>query len=312
MSWKRIQKENFTDIEELAAFLELPYAFPLLKKSKFPLNLPRRIALKISQNNVEDPLLRQFLPIEDENRHSGYTDPVQDASFQKTSHLLHKYAGRMLIVTTGACAMNCRFCFRQNYEYSSGGDFSKELEILSQDETIEEVLLSGGDPLSLSNRRLRILLENLAKIPHVKRIRFHTRFPVGIPERIDGELLTILEKCPQQIIFILHINLAEELDPDITSALKKIARLGIPILTQTVLLRGVNDSLEVLKKLFLTLVNNGLIPYYLHQLDPVQGAMHFEVLLHKELLEALHAELPGYALPRFVKEEPFAKGKTLL
>ncbi|MCX6994907.1 MAG: KamA family radical SAM protein [Chlamydiae bacterium] len=312
MSWKRIQKENFTDIEELAAFLELPYAFPLLKKSKFPLNLPRRIALKISKNNLEDPILRQFLPIEDENRHSGYTDPVQDASFQKTSHLLHKYAGRMLIVTTGACAMNCRFCFRQNYEYSSGGDFSKELEILSQDETIEEVLLSGGDPLSLSNRRLRILLENLAKIPHVKRIRFHTRFPVGIPERIDGELLTILEKCPQQIIFILHINLAEELDPDITSALKKIARLGIPILTQTVLLRGVNDSLEVLKKLFLTLVNNGLIPYYLHQLDPVQGAMHFEVLLHKELLEALHAELPGYALPRFVKEEPFAKGKTLL
>ena len=312
MSWKRIQKENFTDIEELAAFLELPYAFPLLKKSKFPLNLPRRIALKISKNNLEDPILRQFLPIEDENRHSGYTDPVQDASFQKTSHLLHKYAGRMLIVTTGACAMNCRFCFRQNYEYSSGGDFSKELEILSQDETIEEVLLSGGDPLSLSNRRLRILLENLAKIPHVKRIRFHTRFPVGIPERIDGDLLTILEKCPQQIIFILHINLAEELDPDITSALKKIARLGIPILTQTVLLRGVNDSLEVLKKLFLTLVNNGLIPYYLHQLDPVQGAMHFEVLLHKELLEALHAELPGYALPRFVKEEPFAKGKTLL
>ncbi len=312
MSWKSIQKENFTDIEELAAFLELPYAFPLLKKSKFPLNLPRRLALKISKNNLEDPILRQFLPIEDENRHSGYTDPVQDASFQKTSHLLHKYAGRMLIVTTGACAMNCRFCFRQNYEYSSGGDFSKELEILSQDETIEEVLLSGGDPLSLSNRRLRILLENLAKIPHVKRIRFHTRFPVGIPERIDGELLTILEKCPQQIIFILHINLAEELDPDITSALKKIARLGIPILTQTVLLRGVNDSLEVLKKLFLTLVNNGLIPYYLHQLDPVQGAMHFEVLLHKELLEALHAELPGYALPRFVKEEPFAKGKTLL
>ena len=312
MSWKSIQKENFTDIEELAAFLELPYAFPLLKKSKFPLNLPRRIALKISKNNLEDPILRQFLPIEDENRHSGYTDPVQDASFQKTSHLLHKYAGRMLIVTTGACAMNCRFCFRQNYEYSSGGDFSKELEILSQDETIEEVLLSGGDPLSLSNRRLRILLENLAKIPHVKRIRFHTRFPVGIPERIDGEFLTILEKCPQQIIFILHINLAEELDPDITSALKKIARLGIPILTQTVLLRGVNDSLEVLKKLFLTLVNNGLIPYYLHQLDPVQGAMHFEVLLHKELLEALHAELPGYALPRFVKEEPFAKGKTLL
>ncbi|MEI6531980.1 MAG: EF-P beta-lysylation protein EpmB, partial [Chlamydiota bacterium] len=170
----------------------------------------------------------------------------------------------------------------------------------------------GGDPLSLSNRRLEILLEKLALIPHIKRIRFHTRFPIGIPERIDEVFLALLEKCPKQIIFTLHVNLAEELDADILLALKKIARLGIPILTQTVLLRGVNDKVEVLKKLFLTLVNNGLIPYYLHQLDPVQGAMHFEVPMNTDLLQALHAELPGYALPRFVKEEPFAKGKTLL
>lgn len=310
--WRIIQKANFTDWQKLADFLELPKESPLLKKSRFPLNLPLRLAQKIRKGTFDDPILRQFLPTTAELQPLGQKDPVQDASFQKTPYLLHKYKGRMLIVATGACAMNCRFCFRQNYEYASGGDFAQELEVLQNDETIEEVLLSGGDPLSLSNERLRSLLEKLACIPHVKRIRFHTRFPIGIPERIDEEFLEILESCQKQVVFAIHTNRAEELDDDVLHALKKIGRLGIPLLTQTTLLRGVNDTVASLKDLFQTLVSNGMIPYYLHQLDPVQGALHFEVPLEEgqALMKALHAELPGYALPRFVKEEPFAPGKT--
>lgn len=312
--WRIIQKENFTDWAELAAFLELPSDQPILKKSRFPLNLPRRLAAKITKRRFDDPILRQFLPLQEELLPSGQKDPVLDGSFQKTACLLHKYKGRMLIIATGACAMNCRFCFRQNYAYEGGSDFAKELALLRADSTIDEVLLSGGDPLSLSNERLAALLQGLSTIPHVKRVRFHTRFPIGIPERIDDEFLQILAASPQQIVFALHINCAEELDPEIIDALKKIARLGIPLLTQTTLLKGVNDSVPALKKLFLHLVNNGLIPYYLHQLDLVQGAAHFEVPLAEgqALMKALHAELPGYALPRFVKEEPFASGKTRL
>lgn len=311
-NWRIIQRENFTDWQKLAAFLELPASAPILKKSRFPLNLPKRLAAKIVKGTLDDPILRQFLPLEEELAPVGFIDPVQDRSFQKTSHLLHKYQGRMLIVTTGACAMNCRFCFRQNYDYGPGGDFAKELALLRADETIEEVLLSGGDPLSLSNERLSYLLNQLAEIPHVRRIRFHTRFPIGIPERIDEGFLGLLGSCPKQILFALHVNVAEELDEDIFQALKKIRLLGIPLLTQTTLLKGVNNFVFALKKLFLTLVNQGIMPYYLHQLDLVQGAVHFEVPLAEgqALMRALHAELPGYALPRFVKEEPFAPGKT--
>ena len=310
--WRAIQKENFTKWEELASFLELPSCDPILKKSRFPLNLPRRLAAKIQKGSFSDPILRQFLPTLAELAPQGCADPVQDKDFQKTSCLLHKYQGRMLIVTTGACAMNCRFCFRQNYDYEPGEGFTRELAILAADKTIDEVLLSGGDPLSLSNEKLANLLEKLADISHIKRIRFHTRFPIGIPERIDEGFLALMKACSKQIIFVIHVNCAEEMDDDVVLALKKVAALGVPVLSQSTLLRGVNDSLPALKKLFLALINRGIIPYYLHQLDPVKGALHFEVPLEEgqALMKQLHAELPGYALPRYVREEPHAPGKT--
>lgn len=310
--WRSIQKENFTKWEELVAFLELPSSAHILKKSRFPLNLPRRLAAKIRKGCLTDPILQQFLPTLAELAPGGCSDPVQDTDFQKTPCLLHKYQGRMLIVTTGACAMNCRFCFRQNYEYESGESFQRELAILAADKSIEEVLLSGGDPLSLSNEKLKGLLEKIEGISHVKRIRFHTRFPIGIPERIDEGFLKLLQASTKQVIFVVHINCQEELDHDVIAALKKVAVLGIPVLSQSTLLRGVNDSVATLKGLFLKLINAGVIPYYLHQLDPVKGALHFEVPLKEgqALMKQLHAELPGYALPRYVREEPHAPGKT--
>lgn len=311
--WRLIQKENFTKWEELAAFLELPSCEHILKKSRFPLNLPRRLAAKIQKGSLTDPILRQFLPTLAELAPTGYSDPVHDIDFQKTPCLLHKYQGRMLIVTTGACAMNCRFCFRQNYEYAAGESFQRELAILTADKSIDEVLLSGGDPLSLSNEKLKKLLEEIGSISHIKRIRFHTRFPIGIPERIDEGFLELLQASTKQVIFVIHINCQEELDRDVITALRNVAMLGIPVLSQSTLLRGVNDSVAALKGLFLQLINCGIVPYYLHQLDPVKGAMHFEVPLKEGqvLMKQLHAELPGYALPRYVREEPHAPGKTI-
>lgn len=314
--WKSILKSNFHRIEPLLEFLSFDEEEKqvVLDKARFCLNLPRRIAEKMGKNDPRDPLFLQFVPIkkELEFNETAKLDPVQDSCFQKTSHLLQKYQGRALLITSGVCAMHCRFCFRQNYSYdSSYKTFDEEIEIIQKDSSLHEVILSGGDPLSLPNDLLERLLRRLDAISHIKLIRFHTRFPIGIPERIDPDFVAILQKIKTQIIFILHVNHPNELDSDILSAMKS---LHLPILSQTVLLKEVNDNLEVLKQLFLTLTSNGIIPYYLHSLDKVQGALHFETAISKglDLVEALRKELPGYAVPRFVQEIPGEPNKTLL
>jgi EF-P beta-lysylation protein EpmB len=307
--WRQIQKDNFSQWKPLVDFLELDEenAREVLQRSAFPLNLPRRLAEKIEKNNLDDPILRQFVPLRDEMATSvGFcSDPVGDGTFQKTSKLLQKYTGRALLVCTSACAMHCRYCFRQNYPYATEQKlFVDELEAIAQECTLEEIILSGGDPLSLSDRVLEELLQNLTSINHVQRIRFHTRFPIGIPERIDDSLLNILAKVKAQIVFVIHVNHARELDEDVVASLKRLQRLGIPILNQAVLLKGVNDNLLTLKSLLETLINNGVMPYYLHQLDRVQGAAHFEVDENHGLylLEELRKSLPGYAIPQYVRE----------
>ncbi len=304
--WRDILKKNFRDWTKLADFLQLDLpACP----SHFPLNLPLRLAQKIGKNNPHDPILRQFLPSNEEMVDvPGFsTDPVGDLPARIEKKLLQKYQGRALMVATSVCAMNCRFCFRRNFDYETEDKtFDRELESLQNDPSISEIILSGGDPLSLSDQKLSSLISRLEKIPHLQRLRFHTRYPIGIPERIDAHFLQILEKTRLQTIFIVHINHPYELDPDIFFALKKVQTLGIPLLNQTVLLRGVNDDLQTLKTLFETLVDHGIIPYYLHQLDQVKGAAHFEVSESEglELMEKLGMLLPGYALPRYVKEIP--------
>jgi EF-P beta-lysylation protein EpmB len=316
--WRLKQRENFTKLEPLADFLSLSPELRshLLARPRFPLNLPRRLAEKIAKNTLDDPILRQFLPLKDELISApGYTtEPLEDSRFRLSKKLLQKYQGRALLVTTSACAMNCRFCFRQNFPYETEApDYQEELALIAQDPSLTEIILSGGDPLSLSDERLGSLLNSLNAIPHIKRIRFHTRFPIGIPERIDASFLSLFPPLQKQVVFVIHCNHPKELDPTILQALKRLQTLGIPLLNQSVLLRQVNDSVPTLVELSETLANAGILPYYLHLHDPVLGTAHFDVSLQEgeELIAQMRKVLSGYAVPRLVREEPGNTNKTV-
>ena len=315
-SWRSIQSTNIRCIKKLSEFLELSQQnSSALIKSPFPLNLPLRLAKKIQKGSLNDPILKQFVPLAEENSSSKLSsqDPLSEADFLKEPKLLHKYQGRLLLLPTSACAMHCRYCFRRHFPYENKEhSIDKEISYIEQNKSISEVILSGGDPLSLSNANLKKILSTLSSIKHIKRIRFHSRFIIGIPERIDEELISILENTGPQIIFVIHINHPIEIDKDICNAVSKLQKIGIPILNQGVLLAGVNDSFKVLNDLCLKLINNGIIPYYLHDLDYVQGSDHFRVSREKALsiIDQLKETLPGYALPKFVFEQPHKKSKT--
>lgn len=316
--WKKILRTNFIDSSKFADFLSLNenQRRKILSKPEFILNIPLRLAQKIVKGSLDDPILKQFLPTTEENHLvSGFlTDPVGDNSCRKEQKLLYKYEGRMLLVCTSACAMHCRYCFRQHFDYAAGGNslFENEIKTIREDQTINEIILSGGDPLSLDDHVLKTLLTNLARIPHIKKVRFHSRFPIGIPERIDQSLLDLLQSIPLQFWFVIHSNHPNELDPDVLLALKSLQKIGIPVLNQCVLLRGINDTVEVLTELCSKLVDHGVMPYYMHQLDRVQGASHFEVSEEegKKLISELAKKLPGYAVPRYVKEVFGMSSKT--
>lgn len=315
MLWRSIQKNNFNKLSILLDYLDMSQENRdyFLQKHPFVLNLPTRLAAKIKKNDPNDPILKQFVPTQLELSDEGLQDPVEEMSFQKTSSLLQKYEGRALLITNSACAMHCRYCFRKNYPYQPS-IFKQELELVQQDTSIEEILLSGGDPLSLSDDTLFNLLESLDAIAHLKRIRFHTRFVIGIPERIHDGFLKKLKTLSKQIIFVIHINHKNELDQDIIQACKALMFLGIPVLSQTVLLKDVNDNAPTLIALFKELINCGIIPYYLHQFDPVKGSMHFEVNQEEglKIYQQLRAHLPGYAVPTYVQEIAHQKSKTPL
>jgi EF-P beta-lysylation protein EpmB len=318
-NWRQILRQNFTRVDQLADFLELTanQRDQLLSRPAFIFNLPLRLAQKMEKGNLEDPLLKQFVPtLKEEEKQVGFVaDPVKDATFRQESKLLRKYEGRVLLLCTSACAMHCRFCFRQNFNYD-GKDkiFSAELKAIAADFSIQEVILSGGDPLSLSEDLLEFVLEQIAKIPHIKRIRFHTRFPIGIPERIDHTFLNLIARLDKQIWFVIHTNHPRELDQDVLHYLKKLQRIGCTLLSQSVLLKEVNDNVSTLKELCERLIDHGILPYYLHQLDRVQGAAHFEVGEEKGryLIQELTKILPGYAIPKYVCEIAGEASKTPL
>lgn len=317
--WRSILRTNLTNIDEVASFLELTadQRHLLAKRSDFVVNIPRRLAEKMTKGSLEDPLFRQFVPLDEERLASPLfiCDPVGDAHFRKTPKLLHKYHGRALIVTTGACAMHCRYCFRQNYDYmTEKKSFQKELDSIRADNSIKEIILSGGDPLSLPDHRLQELLDGLALIPHIQRVRFHSRFPVGIPERITDSFLSMLQSYRFTYWFVCHVNHVRELDSDVLHAFKRLILAGIPVLNQSVLLKGVNDTVDAQVTLCETLVNHGIHPYYLHQLDRVQGTKHFEVEEEEghRLIREMMKCLPGYAVPKYVKEICGEPNKTIL
>ncbi len=316
--WKQILRKNFLDLDQLACFLQLSSAQvkKLFARPRFILNLPLRLAEKIEKGNLQDPIFRQFVPLSEEgiSANGFLTDPVGDILCRSEKKLLRKYQGRVLLVTTGACAMHCRYCFRQNFDYEVVKGFESELKNIADDPSINEVILSGGDPLSLDDSTLGDLLKKLANIPHVRKIRFHTRFPVGIPERINESFLNLLKSIRLQFWFIVHVNHPRELDESVLLALKSVQMLGIPVLNQSVLLKGVNDHPDVLIELSSRLVDHGIIPYYLHQLDRVSGSAHFEVSKQKgkRLMKILTEKLPGYAVPKYVCEISGMPSKTAI
>lgn len=321
LSWQSVLRQRFTKLDDLADFLQLnqEQRACLSKQAEgFPLLIPRRLAEKMQKQTLDDPILRQFVPLIDEERIAEHfsLDAVGDKQACRTPRLLQKYCGRALLLCTSACAMHCRYCFRRHYPYETEKqqEWSAEFKELREDTSIKEVLLSGGDPLSLSDRALVDLLAALEGIPHIKRLRFHTRFLIGIPERITNTLCAALRHSRLQIWCVIHSNHPKELDSDVQAAVAKLRAEGVLMLNQSVLLRGVNDHADVLCALSERLLDIGVMPYYLHQLDRVQGAAHFEVPEDegRALVSALHARLPGYGVPRYVREEEGMPGKTIL
>jgi EF-P beta-lysylation protein EpmB len=284
----------------------------------FPLRVPRSFIAKMRRGDPRDPLLLQVLPLAAELAQvEGYSvDPVGDMDSRAAPGLLHKYVGRALIVATGACAVHCRYCFRRHFPYQDESalvhGWETTLKYVGEDSTIEELILSGGDPLSLSDRRLRQLSQALQEIPHVRRLRIHTRYPLVLPERIDSAFAEWLAEVRLQKVIVIHANHAHELDVASRQACRDLINAGATVLNQSVLLAGINDDAETLADLSTALFEAGVLPYYLHVLDRVQGAAHFDVPNERAL--QLHAELtarlPGYLVPRLVREVPGASSKT--
>ena len=322
-TWQQELAEAITSPEELAAALGLDprtVGSAHIASQPFRLRVPRSFVDRMRRGDLGDPLLRQVLPVAAElTEDSGYlADPVGEHAALRAPGLLQKYRGRALLITTATCAVHCRYCFRREFPYAQqSGDaprWSEALAEIAADPSLEEIILSGGDPLSLSNARLESLTRALAAIPHVRRIRVHTRQPVVLPSRVDEGLLQWLRTSTLPIVVVLHINHPNELDTELAAACAKLRATGVTLLNQSVLLAGVNDDAEVLSELSLRLFDAGVLPYYLHVLDRVRGAAHFAVADERAqtLAGQLAARLPGYLVPRLVREVPGTPAKVSL
>lgn len=320
--WKSAQATAVSDPAQLLEMLGLddrllPAARTAAKA--FALRVPLGYVRRMKAGDDADPLLRQVLPLDAElHDTAGFgTDPVGEVSAHIAPGLLQKYAGRVLLTTTGACGVHCRYCFRRHFPYSEQNprrDWQAVVERIAGDQTINEVILSGGDPLTLDTPRLREITDALAQIPHLRRLRVHTRQPVVLPERVDGELLEWLSSITQDLVIVLHVNHANEIDSHVREVLGELRATSATLLNQSVLLRGVNDSVHALVNLSEALFAAGVLPYYLHLLDPVAGAAHFDVpeAEARELVNAVHARLSGYLVPKLVREVPDRAGKSLI
>jgi EF-P beta-lysylation protein EpmB len=285
----------------------------------FALRVPAPFLARIKPGDPDDPLLRQVLPAAAElDEQPGYgADPLEESAARRAPGLLQKYAGRALLITTAACAIHCRYCFRREYPYAAetaddSGRWSVALNEIAGDPSIEEVILSGGDPLSLSDGRLRQITDSLAAMPHVKRVRVHTRTPVVHPARVTDGLCEWIATIRRPVIFVLHVNHPDEIDADVRAACARLRAAGATLLNQSVLLAGVNDAVDTLQRLSVALMAAGVLPYYLHLPDRVRGTAHFEVAESraKALVTELASQLSGYLVPRLVREIPGQPSKT--
>lgn len=308
-TWQWILGNAITDINELVRVLGLPGPRP---RTDFPVLVPMPWLYRIEPGNPRDPLLLQVLPSSAELEASpGFLlDPLMEAGSAPAAGLLHKYHGRVLVIVSGACAVNCRYCFRRHFPYQDfkpdTAEWREIANYVDHDSSITEVILSGGDPLVLSDRRLGWIVDTLSRIEHVDTLRIHTRMPVAIPQRVVEPMLDWIRSTRLHVVMVIHANHPREIDQSVADALAALSNAGVRLLNQSVLLRDVNDAAPVLIELSRRLFDVGVMPYYLHLLDPVQGAAHFDVpeAEARLLMHDVAAHLPGYLVPRLVREVP--------
>ena len=320
-SWRRDLAEAVRDPEELCRLLGIDPALAAEARRSaggFPLLVPRGFVARMKPGDPLDPLLLQVLPRAAERvQVAGYSvDPLGEMNALASPGLVQKYIGRVLLLVTGGCAINCRYCFRRDFPYAESGastaGMRAAVDAIAADSTIHEVILSGGDPLLLDDDHLHDLVQRLEAIPHVRRLRIHSRLPIVLPSRVTDALVATLSATRLAVVVVVHANHPAELDATVAAAVARLAEARVILLNQAVLLAGVNDSLEVLEQLSERLVDLGIVPYYLHLLDRVQGTAEFEVdeQIARSLHERLRAVLPGYAVPRLVREMPGEPAKV--
>lgn len=312
-AWKIALKTAITDPVELLQALDLsPNLLPELLKGQalFPLRVPRGFLARMEKGNPRDPLLLQILPfsLEADTVPGFVDDPLEEQAANPVPGLLHKYYGRVLLIANGLCAVNCRYCFRRNFPYedqrSTDPAWTQVLGYIAKDPSITEVILSGGDPLTLTDSSLQSLFSGLKKLPHVGTVRFHSRIPVVLPERIDSNFLALFEHFPFHPVMVLHVNHPNELNKEVHTALSALKKAGFTLLNQSVLLKGINNTVDIQIALQRKLFSFGVLPYYLHLLDRARGTAHFEVSLPEaqKILATLTCQLPGYLVPKLARE----------
>jgi lysine 2,3-aminomutase len=316
MTWQKEFSNSIKTREDTSHFFDIA-----LEDSEYPIFIPKNFAKKIKALGPESALWKQFIPttLEDNKELKGHYDPIGDKIHSKGSQLIHRYINRVLFTPTTVCPVACRYCFRKNELAFTDNifdpDFLKTLEYLKSNKEINEIIFSGGDPFILSDEKINYYLEEFSKISSIKYIRFHTRTPIIIPGRINEPLINILSKHAKhfsRLMIMIHVNHTEELDNEVQEALLKLKTRQIEVLSQTVLLKNINDNTETLKNLFLKLADLKITPYYLHHPDLVLGGMHFYLSLEegRKIFAPLHNMIPGWALPQYVIDIPGGEGKT--
>ncbi|MDH5301812.1 MAG: EF-P beta-lysylation protein EpmB [Gammaproteobacteria bacterium] len=312
-AWQTSLAQAIRDPQVLLQQLKLPATLLAAARqaaTQFPLRVPQGFVQRMHPGDANDPLLLQVLPLHLELQSPpGYgTDPVGDHHAEQRAGVLQKYQGRTLLITTGACAVHCRYCFRRHYPYAESNaardGWDDTVSLLRQQTDLQEVILSGGDPLTLTESRLQALTDQLNRLEHIRYVRIHSRLPVVLPERVNEALLTWLDSIHAKVVMVIHSNHAQELNHEVATACRALKGAGVELLNQSVLLKGINDNTDSLCQLSTTLFDLGVLPYYLHQLDRVAGAAHFEVDDQHalQLIEQLRQRLPGYLVPRLVRE----------
>ena len=317
--WQDILRDSVKSTPELAELLELSNQdLPWINDNNFSLFVPRTFIRRMKPGNADDPLLRQIVPTQEElsNTDGFSSDPLAESKFTPFPSILKKYHGRLLVIASSACPVHCRYCFRRHFPYDEFryDSLSKVIDYVGTDPSIREVILSGGDPLSLRDSALANFVKQLEQLDQVSLLRFHTRYPIMIPQRVTAGLLQLFSATRLRIVVVVHTNHANEIDTDVITACAALKHAGVELFNQSVLLKGINDTVESLTELSYRLFDAHVTPYYLHLLDRVQGAAHFDVdeSLAVELFNELRSRLPGYLVPRLVREEPDKPAKSLV